>query len=298
MNVRRLEFKITDEYSGKKVEDVLRSYFHISGSLIKDLKKYPDGLLLNGEHIRTVDGVSENDILTVNIHDGVSEGIKPVHMELDIIYEDEDILIVNKPAGLPTHPSHDHQLDTLANGIMAYYEENGEVHMFRAVNRLDKDTSGIMCIAKNAYSHARLAEQLMDNHALKRKYLAIVTGEIDGDGTVDAPIARLDTSAIERCVHESGQRAVTHYRVMEKHKGYTLIELELETGRTHQIRVHMAYIGHPLLGDWLYGEENHALFDRQALHSSFLSLNHPVTGEKMEFTAPISSDMLAFLKKY
>lgn len=295
--MRKLEFKVSGEYSGKRVEDVLRAYFHISGSLIKDLKKYPEGLLLNGCHVRTVDCVNENDIVTINIRDCISENIQPVDMELDIVYEDEDILIVNKPPGMPTHPSHDHQLDTLANGVMAHYSKQNEIHTFRAVNRLDKDTSGIMCIAKNAYAHARLAEQLNDNHTLRRKYLAIVTGVTDDSGTINAPIARLDTSAIERCVHESGQRAVTHYRAVEKHKGYTLIELELETGRTHQIRVHMAYTGHPLLGDWLYGEENPALFSRQALHSSFLSLIHPVTGRKMEFFCKISPDMATFLEK-
>lgn len=295
--MRKLEFKVTPEFSGCRVEDVLRTHFFISGSLIKDLKKYPEGLLLNGEHIRTVDQVNENDIVTVNIRDIASENIEPVEMELDIIYEDEDILIVNKPAGMPTHPSHEHQLDTLANGVMAHYASMGETHTFRAVNRLDKDTSGVMCIARNAYSHARLAEQLRDGHRLHRKYLAIVEGIIEDAGTVDAPIARLDGSSLERCVHESGQRAVTHYRPVMTHNGFTLIELELETGRTHQIRVHMAYIGHPLLGDWLYGTEDHELFKRQALHSSFLSLSHPVTCEKMEFAGPLSSDMLDFLGK-
>lgn len=273
-----------------KTEYVLKTY-RFSGSLIKELKKYPDGMLLNGEHIRTIDAVHTGDVLTVNIHDTDSENIEPHNIPLDIMYEDEDILIINKQPGIPTHPSMGHFTDTIANGVMYHYNKNSEHHLFRAVNRLDSDTSGVMCIAKNSYAHAVLGEDLHTDKLIRR-YMAIVEGRIERSGTVDAPIARADF--IKRVVREDGQRAVTHYKPVEQFWDYTLIELQLETGRTHQIRVHMSHIGHPLLGDWLYGTEDKELFPRQALHSSYLKIIHPVTGEEMEFIPPLAEDMKKF----
>lgn len=290
---RTLTNNITENLEGARVEYVLRESMRISGTLIKELKKYPDGILLNGRHIRTIDPVHAGDVLTVNIYDTDSENIEPHNIPLDIMYEDEDILVINKQSRTPTHPSMGHYTDTIANGVMHHYNQNGEHHMFRAVNRLDSDTSGVMCIAKNSYAHARLGEDLQ-RHEMRRKYMAIVEGSLEGSGTVDAPIARADF--IKRVVREDGQRAVTHYRALKSVKGYTLIELQLETGRTHQIRVHMSYIGHSLLGDWLYGNENKKLFARQALHSSYLRLIHPVTQEEMEFTPPLAEDMRRFLE--
>lgn len=289
---RTLSYTITNEYDGMKTEYVLKAH-RFSGSLIKELKKYPDGMLLNGEHIRTIDTVHAGDILTVNIHDTDSENIELHNIPLDIMYEDEDILIINKQPGIPTHPSMGHFADTIANGVMYHYNKNGEHHLFRAVNRLDSDTSGVMCIAKNSYAHAVLGEDLHTDRLIRR-YMAIVEGRIDSSGTVDAPIARADF--IKRVVREDGQRAVTHYKPVEQFGNYTLIELQLETGRTHQIRVHMAHIGHPLLGDWLYGTEDKALFPRHALHSSYLQLFHPVTGEEMEFIPQLAKDMKEFKK--
>ncbi|MDD6763808.1 MAG: RluA family pseudouridine synthase [Clostridiales bacterium] len=290
---RTLEYKITGNYNDAMVQDVLRRELRISTALIKELKKYPDGILINGEHMRTVDPVHTGDILTVNIYDTDSESIEPHYIPLDIMHEDEDILIINKQPGIPTHPSKGHFTDTIANGVMYHYNKNGEHHMFRAVNRLDSGTSGVMCIAKNSYAHARLAEEL-GTHELRRRYLAIAEGTTEDRGTIDAPIARVDF--IKRAVAPEGQRAVTHYRTIECFGNYTLVELILETGRTHQIRVHMSHIGHPLLGDWLYGKEDKELFPRQALHSSYLSLLHPVTGEKMEFIPRLAKDMESFIK--
>lgn len=284
--------EISEQYDGLRVDETLRRHFEISGSLIKDLKKYDDGILLNGEHIRTVDSVKCGDVLTVTMHDSDSENIIPQNIPLNVMYEDEDILIVDKQPGIPTHPSMGHPEGTLANGVIAHYINSGERHIFRAVNRLDRDTSGVMCIAKNSYSHARLGE-MMHNGGLERRYTAIVCGRFEGAGTIDAPIAR--TGFIERCVREDGQRAVTHYRVIENFDKYTLIELILETGRTHQIRVHMAHIGCPLLGDWLYGTEDKKLFPRQALHSSYLKLIHPVTKKTLEFIPEMAEDMQKFM---
>lgn len=292
---RVFEYVITPEYDGVNVTTVLKKHFKMSTNLIKDLKKYSEGLCLNGEHIRTVDTVKENDVLTVTLRDGASENIIPKDIPLDIVYEDEDILVINKPPHMPTHPSMGNYENSLANGVMYYFKSKGEDRVFRAVNRLDKDTSGLMAVAKNSYIHARLGEEIQTGE-LKRKYMCIVCGDVKCDGTVDAPIRRADGSVINRIVAPDGQRAVTHYKVIERLGDYTLLEMELETGRTHQIRVHMAHIGHPLAGDWLYGEENKELIPRQMLHSCYLRFVHPITGKEMEFNSKYAHDMSEFVK--
>lgn len=294
MSVRTLSCIVEQEFDGCRVDTALRQKLSISGSLLKDLKKYEDGILLDGKHIRTIDTVSAKQILTVNIHDTISENIEAQDIPFHIMYEDEDILIVNKPPHMPVHPSMGHFNGTLANAVMYHYAKNGEQHMFRAVNRLDGDTSGVMCIAKNAYSHALLGETLHTD-GFERRYTAIAEGIPAKDRDwhkIDAPIARADF--MRREVRADGQRAVTHYRVADTFDKWSIVELRLETGRTHQIRVHMSYIGHPLLGDWLYGTENKELFPRHALHSSYLKLIHPVSGAVMEFSAPLAKDMEEF----
>ncbi len=293
---RVFEFKITDEYDGANITTVLKQYFHMSTNLIKDLKKYDEGIYLNGEHTRTVDYVKEGDILRITVRDTASENIIPVNIPIDIVYEDEDVLIFNKPPHMPTHPSMGNYENSLANGVMYYYKSKGEDRVFRAVNRLDKDTSGLMAVAKNSYIHARLGEEIQQGE-LRRKYMCIVCGDVESDGTVDAPIRRASDSVINRIVAPDGQRAVTHYKVVKRLGEYTLLEMELETGRTHQIRVHMSHIGHPLVGDWLYGTEDHSVALRQMLHSCYLCFTHPVTGEKMEFRDEMSQDMRDFIEK-
>lgn len=288
---RTISFKITDEYENMPVSQVLHKKMNMSSSLIRKLKQYPDGILLNGERTRIIDSVSCADVVEINIHEGQSQ-IKPEKIPLDIVYEDEDVLIICKQPGLPTHPSHGHCGKTVANAATAHYLEEGEEHIFRPVNRLDMDTSGLMCIAKNSYANAILCSQL-ESGALRRRYTAIAVGGLSGSGTIDAPIIREDF--LKRKVDGGGQRAVTHYKVIENFGEYTLLELWLETGRTHQIRVHMSYIGYPLLGDWLYGTEDKKLFERQALHSSYLEFIHPVTGEKMEFERKMAVDMKKFI---
>ena len=293
---RVFEYKVTSEYDGENIKTVLKQHFKMSTALINELKKYDDGICVNGKHMRVVDTVSENDLLRVTLREGASETIIPKNIPLDIVYEDEDILVINKPAHMPTHPSMGNYENTVANGIMYYFKSRGEERVFRAVNRLDKDTSGLMAIAKNAYIHARLGEEIADG-TLKRRYTAIVCGNLETDGTIDAPIDRAHDSTIERIVRPDGQRAVTHYSVIKRFGDYTLINLELETGRTHQIRVHMAHIGHPLAGDWLYGTEDKETVPRQMLHSCYLRFIHPVTGEKMEFKSETAQDMSQFIQK-
>lgn len=292
---RVFEFKITPEYDGVNVITVLKQHFKMSTSLVKELKKYENGLCLGGAHARTVDTVRKDDILRITLRDGISENIVPRSIPINIVYEDEDILVLNKPPHMPTHPSMGNYKNSLANGVMYYFHEKGEDRVFRAVNRLDKDTSGLMAVAKNAYIHARLGAQIQTGE-LNRKYKCIVCGDVLCDGTVDAPIKRASDSVINRIVSADGQRALTHYKVLERYGDYTLLAMELETGRTHQIRVHMAHIGHPLAGDWLYGEENLEIVRRQMLHSCYLRLIHPVTGKTLEFEAPLPQDMLEFIE--
>jgi len=296
MNKRVFEYTIGDKHNGMLIRDFLRSYYNMSLNLITALKRDYDGICVNGEHKRVTHRLAKGEKITITMYDSASENIVPTDLPIDIIYEDEDIAVINKAPHMPTHPSMGNYDNTLANALMHHWKKKGEERVFRAVNRLDKDTSGVMVVAKNMYSHAQMCEQLQDDR-LKRKYRAIVCGRIDDDGTVNAPIRRCEESVIKRGVFEDGQEAITHYKVIENYENYTLVELSLETGRTHQIRVHMSYIGHPVLGDWLYGEENHSLIDRYALHSVWAEFYHPVTNEKMTFERDIPEDMSSFLEK-
>ena len=281
--------KMLEARSKGKTTDALKNLMKLApktACIIKDGK----------EETVSIEEVAKGDILKITIRDTASENIVPTDIPLDIVYEDEDVLVINKPSNMPTHPSMGNYENSLANGVMYYYKSKGEERVFRAVNRLDKDTSGLMAVAKNSYIHARLGEEIQKKE-LKRKYMCIVCGDVERDGTVDAPIRRADGSVINRIVAPDGQRAVTHYRVVKRYGEYTLLEMELETGRTHQIRVHMAYIGHPLVGDWLYGTEDHNIAKRQMLHSCYLCFTHPITGQIMEFKDEMAEDMRAFIEK-
>lgn len=288
---RILKYEITEENDGKTIRDFLMKDCRMSGTLIKELKQYSDGITVNGEKKFVTARLRSGDVLETAVYDFASENILPVKLDFETLYEDEDIIIINKPPHMPTHPSAGNLTNTLANALMYYWRERGEEHVFRAVNRLDKDTSGVMCIAKNSYSHTILCDEIKTGE-LKRKYKAIVCGAIDSGGVICEPIKR--ESFLKRAVAPDGQYAVTHYKALEVKGGYSLVLLELETGRTHQIRVHMSHIGHPLLGDWLYGEENHKIFPRQALHSCYLELIHPVSGKSMTFLSEPYSDMKIF----
>ena len=220
-----------------------------------------------------------------------SEKIPPVHLPLDIIYEDEDIIVINKPAGMPIHPSMNNYTNSMANALAWYYQEQGKPFIFRCCNRLDRDTSGLTVVAKHLVS-AGILSSMVSEKALCREYLAIASGHVSPkSGTICAPLARKGTSIIERMVDfEHGENAVTHYRTVGVYGPHTLVALKLETGRTHQIRVHMQYLGYPLIGDYLYNPDMKYI-SRQALHSYRLSFSHPITGRFMEFTAPLPNDM-------
>ena len=287
---RTISYRIKNESDGKPIEKILKEHGY-SKKVIAALKKAPNQILLNDTPAFTNLNVKVGDVLKVIlVEDQPSPGIVPEEGELSIVYEDEDILVVNKPARLPVHPSINHYEDTLANGLMYYFQNQDSPFVFRCLNRLDRDTSGLTLIAKNPFSAAMLSRQVKER-GFHRTYTAIVEGDLPDEGTIHAPIARAMESAILREVnYESGQPAITHYRCLERKNGLSLVSITLETGRTHQIRVHMASIGHPLPGDFLYNPSNRQI-DRQALHSASLSFAHPLTGEELKFVAPLPEDM-------
>lgn len=285
---RSIDFIVTSEYDAQKLLPFLKKKAMLSSRLIKSLKRIDNGLQRNGEHIRTVDLIYEGDVISVNMPPELSE-IEAVKLDLDIIYEDEDILLINKPPQLAMHPSHNHQGDTLANAAAYHLAVKGESFIFRSIGRLDRDTSGIALCALNAYSAARLTDEIAKKE-IKKTYYAIVPGQYAGEGTIDAPIIRPHPLHTCRAVGEGGDRAVTHWRAKRSLNAGTLMEITLETGRTHQIRVHFAHIGSPLLGDDMYGGDT-ALIKRHALHCGKISLIHPTTNIKMEFEADMPEDM-------
>ena len=267
---------------------------------LKILKQREDGILLNGLPVFLNAPLTAGDELTVQIREtGSSENILPVELPLDIVYEDEDLLVVNKAAGMPIHLSQNNRDNSLANALAYRFRGSGEDFTFRCINRLDRDTSGLTIVAKHMVSAGILGGYVADKAscALTREYLAIARGSVTPpSGVITAPLGRKPGSIIERCVDfEHGEPAVTHYRILEEKNGCSLLSLTLETGRTHQIRIHMKYLGHPLIGDYLYNPDME-LIARQALHSHRLCFLHPITGERMEFTAPLPEDMKKILQ--
>lgn len=292
---RIFNYTIPTEYNEQTLLSFLKS-MKFSSQIMTHLKRTENGILLNGAWGRVRDILHTSDALTIQlIEEDSSENIVPINLPLNIMYEDEDILVINKTADMPIHPSQGNYDNTLANAVAYYYQQKGESFTYRCINRLDRDTTGLLIIAKHMYS-ASLLSEMVANREIHREYLAIATGEVPESGTIIAPIARVNGSTIERHVdEEQGDYACTHYRRLDFNNGYSLVSLKLETGRTHQIRVHMKHIGHPLPGDFLYNPD-YSVIDRQALHSHKLSFNHPITGEYMEFVAELPEDMKSIIE--
>lgn len=292
--IRKLSYQIEPEFHGYTIEKYLKLHGYSHGCIVY-LKKTEEGIKRNGVWAYTKDKLAEGDVLEIVFEEGdSSENIVAVEMPLDIVYEDEDLLVVNKPADTPIHPSQGNYDNSLANGVKYYYESQGIPFVFRCINRLDRDTTGLVIIAKNMLSGAAL-NQAMVNREIKRTYLAVVKGQLPENGTIDWPIARKDGSTVERCVDfENGESAVTHFECLRKDEEYSLAKIWLETGRTHQIRVHMNAIGHPLPGDFLY-HPDFSKIKRQALHSWKLEFRHPVTGELLSFEQELPEDMRILL---
>lgn len=283
--MRVIEYKVEPYFENKKLISFLRGQVKISVRLLRSLKRVEGAIKINGENARTIDLLHAGDTVTLSIPEDDSHSI-PIDYELEVIYEDDDVLVINKPAMLPMHESHNHQGDTLANAVAGYLSKKGRSLAFRAVGRLDKGTSGLVICALNSHAAARLSGNF------EKTYYAMVTGRYESSGTIDKPIFRPDPMKTYRTADDRGDRAVTHYEVLESADGYSLLKIRLETGRTHQIRVHFAFLGTPLYGDRMYGKE-HPLIGRQALHCAAVSFSHPVTGEKIELTADLPEDMKA-----
>ena len=271
----QLKFTVPKQYDGVCAKRFLREYCTLSARMITSLKREKEGILLNGKILRTIDPVFEGQQVIVNLPDEASLYIAPVEGGLDIVYEDSFLLIVNKPPYVPVHPVKQYQTDTIANFVMAYSLKRGERYVFRALNRLDRNTSGLVMIAKDRFTVNKLKNRV------HKTYCAFVHGEVKEGGTVCAPIGLKEDSKIVRHVLESGAPAITHYEAVDSNKEISLLKLWLETGKTHQIRCHMAYLGHPLLGDDLYGGSRE-LIRRHALHCEKMEFCHPVTGEAIE----------------
>ena len=289
---RRLELRVTEAMAGEKIDTLLRRELHLSGTVIRRVKWLEDGILLDGVRAITGQRASAGQLLSVRVADPDHKGIMlPTPGPLDIVYEDGDLLVLNKAPGVTVHPGPGHYADTLCNFIAYYDQQRGITADVHPVQRLDRGTSGLMVVAKHPHAQERLKRQL-HTPDFRRGYLAVCDGAPKpAEGVIDAPIGRAPDSLVARRVDPAGQRALTRYRTLRTGQGRALVELELDTGRTHQIRVHMAHIGCPLTGDFLYGTEDHSLIARPALHSARLSLLHPVTGERMAWELPLPEDM-------
>ena len=292
---RTLQYRITKSDTYSNIHEFLKAHGY-SSTVIRHLKETEKGIQRNGVWARVYEPLASGDTVTILLtEEASSENIAPTPLPLDIVYEDEDLLIINKPAGMPIHPSQGNYDNTLANACAYYFQQKGEPFTYRCINRLDRDTTGLLIIARHAYS-ASLLSSMVAKREIHREYLALATGLVPDSGVIEAPIARVDGSTIEREVNfETGEFARTHYRRLEYKNGYSLVSLKLDTGRTHQIRVHMKYIGHPLPGDFLYNPD-YSVIRRQALHSYRLTFTHPITGKELQFTAPLPDDMKPNMK--
>jgi len=279
------------------INQILKNEFNISTRLLNKLIQNKR-IYLNGQIADTRNFVNYNDTVSVLLDfDEESENILSTNIKLDIIYEDDAFLVLNKPVGIAIHPSILHYNDSLSNGVKYYFDKIGLKRKIRPVNRLDLNTSGIVIFAKNEYIQECLIKQ-MQNNIFKKEYLAIVFGKIKiKAGTINAPIARKENSIIERCINENGKPSITHYEIIKESKELSLVKCILETGRTHQIRVHFSHMGHPLLGDTLYGFASE-LINRQALHSQKIEFIHPITNKKISLRADLPNDMKNILNYF
>lgn len=288
---KSFHYLITEPEQGITIEHFLKKKGY-SHRILVHLRRTPMGIRKNGVAAYTTKLLFPGDRLDILLHEEESSlHIIPAEVPLRILYEDEDLMVIDKAAGVPVHPSQGNYSNTLANGLVRYFRQKGESFVFRAVNRLDRDTTGLLLIAKHMLSGAVLSAMVADK-SIRREYLAVVCGRTEPEGAIRLPIARKDGSTIERCIDpERGEPACTHYRLLryDPETDCSLLLLSLDTGRTHQIRVHMKAIGHPLPGDFLY-HPDYRFIGRQALHSFRLSFRHPMTGEEMVFEAPLPED--------
>lgn len=283
MNSKTLNFTVPDQCDNMDANTFLRKHCKISARMITRLKREENGICNNGKLLKTIDFLRAGDIVTLNLPNDKNE-IVPIEGAINILYEDNHIIALDKPAQMPVHPTKVHQLDTLANRVVYYAKEKGENYSIRIINRLDRDTTGVVIIAKDRFTANSLQKTMI------KTYEAVCCGVIECNGTIDAPIKIKGGHTIERTVRPDGDRAITHYFPIKNNGKYTLLEITLETGRTHQIRCHFSYIGHPLAGDDMYG----GIIDdiaRQALHCCKIEFIHPITKKNIVIESPLPPEI-------
>ena len=288
-----IEYTTTEQDAGKPVQSVLLNRMQISKSLLSRLKRRPAGILVNGRRVYATCRLNAGDVVRADVGDEAPpRALAPREMALTVLYEDAFFLALDKPAGVPVHPTKDPLEANLEQGLLWYLPEGAYPHF---VSRLDKGTTGLMLVAKSGYAH-ELMKRRQHSDAYYREYLAVAEGVPDPPcGTIDAPIGLAAGSRYAHCVRADGARSVTEYETLRASGGRSLLRVRPQTGRTHQIRVHLAYIGHPLAGDWLYGEQSESI-QRPALHSHRLVFEHPLSGKRIELLSPLPADMAALLQ--
>ncbi|MDQ0148679.1 RluA family pseudouridine synthase [Eubacterium multiforme] len=297
-----LEKSVPLEYDGVKIREYLKNELELSSRLIRRAS-IEKRIFVNDEAIKMNFKLKAYDKVKIDLNREESQDIAPEKMDLDIVYEDEDILVINKKPFIVVHPTKSYQSGTLANGVINYFRETGQNCIVRLVSRLDMNTSGLIVIGKNQYAHMALSKEMKNNN-MKKRYIAIVHGNLkEKEGTIDLPIYRTQKDdgfdSIKRVVDKRGQRSITHYKVLESLKNGDVVECLLETGRTHQIRVHLSHLGHPIYGDFLYGngDEEKDLIERQALHAYGLDFKSPRSGEKLSLRAKLPEDLKELIEK-
>lgn len=291
MPLRTIHYRIPPADGGRTVEQFLRQE-GFSGRMLTALRKLPLGLLRNGEHIRTVDLLSPGDLLEINLPDEAKR-MPTCDIPVPILYEDEDVIVYDKPAGMPCHQSGGHIYGTLSSVYAAHCAKQGGITSFRAINRLDKDTTGAVAAAKNRFAAGKLWK------AVKKRYFALVEGALPfPDGLIDLPILREEPLEMRRIVHPEGQEARTEFHLLAEAGGVSLVGFVLHTGRTHQIRVHLSHLGLPLLGDVFYGGREEPGLSRQALHCGLVRFPHVITGEEISAAAPFPADLRLVMERY
>ncbi|MFL0195788.1 RluA family pseudouridine synthase [Clostridium sp. WILCCON 0269] len=297
MEENKIIFEVTEEEKGLKLRDYLRKVQRLSGRLIRGAA-LSGRIEINNKRVKLNHILNLGDIISFNLVKEESQNIDAEEMDIEVVYEDKDILVVNKKPGIVVHPTRSYPTGTLANGLTYYFQKTSQNCIVRLVSRLDMDTSGLIIVGKNQFAHMSLSRDMQSDN-FEKSYIAVIHGKIEeSQGVIDLPIYRPEGDDIRRIVDERGQRSITHYEVMEDFKYGQLLKLILKTGRTHQIRVHLSHLGHPLYGDSLYGiEDDSKYIKRQALHAYKLKFPHPRGNKILQLETDIPQDILNLIKE-